>query len=117
MKAAPLGPPTGMSNHVNGALPADPVDELVHELLECGAVLSQIIGHMVENRDAGRSAPDAAPIPEIAHSVIHSTMRRVRKGHSKRDIRVAATIIGETTEAMCEEIFFVDPDSGELGPP
>ncbi len=87
--------------------PLAPLDELVAQLLECGGVLSQIVGRMVEFQAAGRSAPDAAPIPEVAHSLIRDVLDGVRKRHSERHIRVAATIIAEATEAMCENIFFV----------
>jgi hypothetical protein len=99
-----------MSNNGHSALPAEPLDELVDALLECGGVLSQIISHMVSSQRAGRSAPDAAPIPEVAHSLIHDVLHDVRKQHSKRDIRVAASIVSQATDAICEEIFFVDPD-------
>lgn len=90
--------------------PLDPLDELVAQLLEVGAVLSQIVSHMVEFQASGRSAPDSAPIPEIAHSVIRGVLDAVRKTHSKRDIRVAAMIVAESTEAICENVFFVGPD-------
>lgn len=80
------------------------------KLLDCGGVLSQIVGRMVEFQAAGRSAPDAAPIPEVAHSLIRGVLDGVGKRHSKRDIRVTATIIAEATEAMCENIFFVGPE-------
>jgi hypothetical protein len=96
--------------------PADPVDELVDELLGCGAVLSQIIAHMVESRNAGRSAPEAAPIPEMAHSLIYSAVHGVVKQHSKRDIRGAASIVSQATEAICEEIFFVNANAEDLDP-
>jgi hypothetical protein len=88
---------------------SDPLDEFVDELLECGAALSQIISHMVESRAAGRSDPGLAPIPEIAHGVIRDVLDGVRTQHSKRDIRVAAAIVGEATEAIVNDIFFVDP--------
>jgi hypothetical protein len=90
--------------------PQAPLDELVTQLLECGGVLSQIVGRMVEFQAAGRSAPDAAPVPEVAHSLIRDVLDGVRKRHSKRDVRMAATIIAEATEAMCGNIFFVGPE-------
>lgn len=90
--------------------PLDPVDELAAQLVEAGAVLSQIISHMVEFQAAGRSAPDAVPIPEMAQSLIRGVLDGVRKAHSKRDIRIAAAIIAESTGAICENVFFVGPD-------
>jgi len=90
--------------------PPDALDELVMQLLECGGVLSQIISRMVEFSASGRAAPDAAPIPEIAHSLIRGVLHGLEKRHSKRDITVAAAIVKEATTAMCEDIYFVGPE-------
>jgi hypothetical protein len=99
-----------MSDHVESSPPPDALDQLVTQLLESGAVLSQIISHMVEYRTARRSASDAAPIPEVAHSLIRSVLRDVGKRHSKRDIKVAAAIVKQATASIGEEIYFVDPE-------
>jgi hypothetical protein len=99
-----------MRDKHDGSQPPDPLDTLVTELLECGAVLSQIVGRMVAFQAAGRSAPDAAPIPEVAHSLIRGVLGGVAHHHSKRDMRVSARIIAEATHAMAEDIFFVGPD-------
>ena len=88
----------------------DPLDELVTQLLSCGGVLSQIVSHMVRWEAAGRSAPDVAPIPEVAHSLIRSVIDALRTRYSRRDILVAAKIVDDVTKAICEEIFAVDPD-------
>ena len=90
--------------------PPEPLDELVTQLLACGAVLSQMIGGMIEFERSGRSAPDAPPIPEVAHSLIRDVLRDAKLRHSKRDVRVAATIVSEATDAICENIFSVDPE-------
>jgi hypothetical protein len=45
---------------------------------------------MLQFQAAGRSAPDAAPIPEVAHTVIKDAIGDLTKRHSKRDIRVTA---------------------------
>jgi len=55
-----------MTEPIDSFQPPDALDELVEQLLECGAVLSQIISHMVRFQAGGRAAPDAAPIPEVA---------------------------------------------------
>lgn len=95
----------------NGAL-----DELVSQLLGCGAVLSQIVSHMIRFRASGRSLPETAPIPTIAHDLLVSVLTDVRHTHSRRDLMVAARIVGEVTDAVCESIFCVDPDAlEELG--
>jgi|SRR5579884_378145 len=93
-------------------LPVDPVDQLVTHLLDAGGVLSQIVGRMVEFEASGRSAPDAAPIPDVAYSLIRDVLDPLTKTHSKRDIRVAAAILEQATTAICDNIFFVDPDFG-----
>ena len=97
-----------MANHIDDAL-----DELVSQLLGCSAVLSQMISRMVEWESAGHSAPDAAPIPTVAHELIGSVLDEVKRRHSRRDLIVAASIVGEATNAMTENIFFVPlPEEG-----
>jgi hypothetical protein len=90
--------------------PPNPIDDLVTELLECGAVLSQIISHMVAYQAAGRAAPDAAPIPEVAHELLRGAMPGVTKQHSRRDIKVAAKIVRQATAEIGDNIFFAGPD-------
>ncbi len=99
-----------MNDHVDPSKPPDALDELVTQLLQCGGVLSQIISHMVRFQAAGRSAPDAAPIPEVAHSLIRGVLAGVGKRHSKRDIKVAAAIVKQATASICDEIYFVGPE-------
>jgi hypothetical protein len=82
----------------------------VEQLLEIGGVLLQIIGRMVEFQASGRSGPDAAPIPEMAHALIRDVIGDVRKQHSKRDVRVAARIIEQATDCISENLFFVGPE-------
>lgn len=79
-------------------------------LLACGAVLSQVISRMVEYQASDRSPPDAAPIPQVAHSLIGGVLADVRKHHSQRDIDVAAAILGEATEAIIACTFFGGPE-------
>ncbi len=97
-----------MTEH-SAAAPA-PLDHFVVEILECGAVLSQMISHMVRFEASGRSAPDAAPIPDVAHSLIRDVLGGVATRYSKRDIGVAAAIVKAATDAIVEEIFFVEPE-------
>jgi hypothetical protein len=99
-----------MSDQHESSPPPDPLDRLATALLECGGVLSQIVGRMVEFDAAGRSAPDAAPIPEVAQTLVRSVLDEVGGRHSKRDVRLAAMIVSESTHAICENIFFVGPD-------
>ena len=99
-----------MTDQRDSPNPPDALDALVTNLLECGGALSQIISHMVRIQAGGRSAPDTAPIPEVAHSLIRDAVDEVRKRHSKRDIKVAALIVKEATASICEEIVFVGPE-------
>ncbi len=88
----------------------DALDELITSLLECGGVLSQIISSMVRFEASGRTVPDTAPIPEMAHSLIRSVVEPLASGHCIRDMRVAAKIVDQMTAAMCEDIYAVDLD-------
>jgi len=99
-----------MNNQPEPVHTFDPLDELAAQLLECGGVLSQIVGHMVKFDAGGHAAPDLAPIPEVARTLIRGVLDDLRKRHSRRDILVAAQIVAEATETICENIFFVDPE-------
>src|SRR5438552_522631 len=99
-----------MSDQHEFSHPPDPLDRLATALLECGGVLSQIVGRMVEFEAAGRSVPDAAPIPDVAQTLVRSVLDEVGRRHSKRDIRVTAAIVSESTQAMCENIFYLGPE-------
>ena len=66
------------------------IDELVTQLLECGGVMSQIIGHMARSQVMGRSVPDVVPIPVVAHQLISGVVTDVRRRHSRHDLTVAA---------------------------
>lgn len=87
-----------------------PLDDLIDELLDCGGVLSQIITAMVEFQAGGRAAPDQAPTPEIAHSVIRGVSGGLAERFSPADLETTATVVHELTEALCSELFVVGPD-------
>ncbi len=107
-----LQPLNGMTKHIpTHPFPHDAVlEELADQLLECGAVLSQIVSGMVRWQASGRSHPDAAPIPDVARSLVADVLKDVKPKHSRRDLKVAAAIVKEATEAIGENILFVDPD-------
>jgi len=98
-----------MTDHID-VPPSDALDELVTRLLDCGGVLSQIVSAMVEFQCSGRSAPDTAPVPEVAHSLIRSVLEDLGSRSSKRDLRVAARIVREATEVMCSDLFVLGPE-------
>lgn len=88
----------------------DALDELVCQLLSCGGVVSQLVSHMVQFEAAGRSAPGTAPIPAVAHSLIRSVIDALGRRYSHPDLKMAAAIVEDVTDAICNEIFLVNPD-------
>jgi hypothetical protein len=89
--------------------PPEPLDELVGRLLECGAVLGQMVAAMVEFQASGRSAPDAAPIPEVAQSLVRGELDDLVARHGIEDIALAAKIVREATDAISDGIFLLGP--------
>jgi hypothetical protein len=87
----------------------EPLDDLVARLLECGAVLGQMVAAMVEFQASGRSAPDAAPIPEVAHSLVRGELVDLLARHGMEDIALAAKIVREATDAISDGIFILGP--------
>lgn len=51
------------------------LDAFIVQLLASGAVLSKMIGHLQQCQESGRSSPDAAPIPEVAHEFVRDVIR------------------------------------------
>jgi signal transduction histidine kinase len=101
-----------MSHPVDLDQPSDPLDELVDKLLESGGVFSQLIGHMLEFERSQGSFPELAPIPEVAQSVVRSLIGDLERRYSRRDIRIAARLVDEVTNALCEEIFLYSSGGG-----
>ena len=57
--------------------------------------------------------PDAAPIPEAAHELLASALTDLKHRYSRRDLKVAARILKEATDRICQDVFFVPLDSLE----
>jgi hypothetical protein len=93
----------------DGSPTVDALDTLVAQLLDCGAALSQIIGHMQAFEASGLSSPDTPPILEIAHSLIRDVNAELPEHYSDAELRGSAEIIKQVTTAICEDIFFVPP--------
>lgn len=91
-----------MTDSFSRSQATDALDQLVDQLLICGGVLSQIIGHMIQTEAAGRFTPDAAPIPESAHAVIRDAIGDAMRRHQDREINAAARIIDKAAHAICE---------------
>jgi predicted amidohydrolase len=102
-----------MTEHAQPRQPTDALDELVSELLSCGAVLSQIIAHMVRWEAAGRSAPDAAPIPTAAHSLLRGVLTDVAQRYSRRDLKIAAAIVKGAADAISEDVLLFPLDGAD----
>jgi hypothetical protein len=99
-----------MTDHLSSSPPGDALDDLTDQLLECGGALSQIVGHMIKSQASGRSAPDAAPIPEVAHGLIRSVLDDLAERHSADEITATARVVQEATDEISENIFFVPLD-------
>jgi hypothetical protein len=98
-----------MTDHTDPPGPDDPLDELATELLGCGAVLSQIIAHMVEAA-AGASNGELVPIPAVAHSLIRDVIDGLGEGHTDKDVRVATGIVRQATDAICGDLLIGSPE-------
>jgi hypothetical protein len=99
-----------MTHQQKSDRPPDELERLTAQLLDCGGVLSQIVSHMVEWENAGRSSPDTAPIPDIARQLVASALGDMTKRHSRLELRKATTIVEEATSLIAENIFFVPLD-------
>lgn len=88
----------------------DSLAELATQLLECGAVISQIIQGVAEFEAVGRSAPGTVPIPEWAQGLLCSALEDLPKRNSARDLGVAAAIVKQATKAICDNVFIVSPE-------
>jgi hypothetical protein len=65
---------------------------------------------MVQWEAAGKSVPDAAPIPDVAHRLIRDVLKRLKQSHSTAEISAAAAIVGEAANVIGDEVFFVPPN-------
>lgn len=100
-----------MTNKNHSHSQSDSLGELTDQLLGCGAVLSQIVSHMVAWDASGRSAPDAAPIPEVARSLIRDVLAELTQRHTDEELKTAARIADEATTLIADNIFLASPDS------
>ncbi len=91
--------------------PDGALDAFVGQLLGCGAVLSQIISDMARHAAAGGPTPDMVPIPIAAHELLIEVLGELDHRYQRRDLRVAAGLLKEATDRICEEVFFVSPEA------
>lgn len=91
-------------------MPDDVLHRFVAELLGAGAVLSQIVAQMVRYDAAHGANPDAVPIPQAACELLSDVLTDLKPRHSRRDWKVAAAMVKEATDKICEEVYFVNLD-------
>lgn len=87
----------------------DALDELVEKLLRCVGTVSLMINGMLESATSGRWPSDGPAVDEVAHELILSAIGPVGARHRGADIELAATIIEEVAQEICDGIFVV-PD-------
>jgi hypothetical protein len=94
----------------------DSVDALVAQVVECGAVMSQIVNHMVASQASGRCAPDAPPIDVVLHQLLRGVLEPLVKTHPPSKTRQTTSMLKSITKTISEEIFLVplgdDDDHG-----
>jgi hypothetical protein len=97
--------------------PSDALDELVDQLLNCGGVLGQMVGHMIKAQAAREADPDSMPVPEVAHGVIRDALGDLAGRHPDRDLETAARIVEEATNAICQNVFLLPAPEPPLTAP
>ena len=60
---------------------------------------------------AGRSAPDAPPVPVVLAGLLRDVLPPLVANRSRPAVEQATAVLGETTEIMSREIRFVAPES------
>jgi hypothetical protein len=91
----------------------DSVDALVAQVVDCGAVMSQIVNHMVASQSSGRTAPDAPPIPVVLHELLRGVLEPLVKTLAPSKIRQTTTMLEAITKTISEEIFLVPLDDDD----
>jgi len=85
---------------------AAPHQQLVDQLLQVGAILSQIVEHMLTFQASGRSAPDADPIPEVVARLLDGVLEPLA-GKNEDRVRIAADVVAQAHRQIADEIFLV----------
>jgi hypothetical protein len=93
--------------------PADPVDVLIGNLLDCADVLRRIVDHMQRFSEAGLSAPDTPPIEEVIREIVTGVVAPVAEKRAPAELELASAVVDELTKAICEEIHLVPVDGTE----
>jgi hypothetical protein len=91
----------------------DPLQQFVDELIEVGAVLSQIVAHMALSGTRGSGSPDAVPIPLVLGQVLAGVLEPVAERHGADAVGAAARLVGDARERIGDEIFLVPHDQTE----
>jgi hypothetical protein len=107
VEAASAAARIDMNTDAAPSTPSDALDELVDQPLNCGGVLSQLVGHMIKAEAARRADPGSVPIPEVAHGVIRDALGDLPDHHPDDDLETAARIVEEATNAICQNVFLL----------
>lgn len=108
-----------MTKHTHIRLYAqDPaLEDFADELLEVFGVLNRIVARMIRAEGGGHPSPDRASIPDLARSTVAEALKGVQLRYSRRDLKVAVSIVAEATQAISENAFLADSDLLQDGGP
>ena len=93
--------------------PPEALDDFIIQLLAVGAVLSQMIGHMMKAQATRLGDLDVVPIPEIAHKLIREVIEKPMSAFSPADIHRAARQVEAAADELVEQILFVPISGGD----
>ncbi len=92
------------SQHV----PQPALDDFVGELVEAGALLSQVVAHM----HSSESSSSSPPIPVVLAGLVTSVIERVAIDHGRVNLEIATAVLSDAVGAMHSEILLVPPARG-----
>jgi hypothetical protein len=99
-----------MTDSPQPTAPRAALNDVLQHLFEFNFVITEMFARMSAFQESGLAAPDAEPIPEVARRLIYDVTHDVAGRYSRRELRLVARMLGETLEAISENLFFVDPE-------
>jgi len=85
----------------------DPLQQLVDELIDVGASLSQIVEHMALSPTGGGGSPDAVPIRIVLGQLLAGVLEPVAAQYGADAVEAAARLVGDAGERIGNEIYLV----------
>ena len=86
----------------------EPIRKYTTALIQNGAQLSLIIDHMTRASEE-HPHPRAKPIPVVLSELIEGVLTERLGRFHPADVKTAARLLAAATEAIGEDLFFVDP--------